>query len=97
MRKVLITEKTEKYASLISDLKSNNIDTKFIALEIGSRGYINNENIGRLKEIHKLMNCDLPFKQFRNSISKISILSSYVIFYAKDEQTWDENTPCIEI
>ncbi len=89
--------KTEKYSSLINDLNSNNVETKFIALEIGSRGYINSDNMGRLKELHKLMKCNISFKDFRNSISKLSIMSSYVIYYSKDEPSWDENIPLIEL
>ncbi len=46
--------KTEKYSSQIGDLKDNNIFTKFIALEIGSRGYIDEDNAKRLKEILKI-------------------------------------------
>ena len=48
--------KSEKYSSLISDLKDNNIVTKFIALEIGSRGYIDDDNAKRLKDIHDPQN-----------------------------------------
>ena len=36
--------KTNKYSPLISDIESNNVKTKFVSLEIGSRGYIDNEN-----------------------------------------------------
>ena len=45
--------KSNKYAALISDIDSNNINTDFIALEIGSRGYISPENMKSLKKIYE--------------------------------------------
>ena len=58
--------KTNKYSSLISDIKSNNVQTNFIALEIGSRGYIDSENMKRLKEIFKFIDSSkISFKDFK--------------------------------
>ena len=82
--------KTNKYASLISDIQSNNIKTDYIALEIGSRGYINPDNMKRLKNIFQITDdSDISFKQFRDSISKIAIVSSFVIYSARNDPSWD--------
>ncbi len=89
--------KTEKYSSLISDLKDNDVETKFYALEIGSRGYINNENAKNLKEIFKICTRKVQFKHVRDTLSKLAILSSYVIYNAKDEPDWDSNIPLLRI
>ena len=85
------SRKTNKYAALISDLNSNGVKTTFISLEIGSRGYISAENMKNLKKIFELKsNSDISFKDFRNSISKIAIVSSFVIFNAKNDPSWDD-------
>ena len=89
--------KTEKYSSLISDLKDNNVNTRFIALEIGSRGYVSDDNSKRLKEILKIAKCKSSFKNFRDTISKLAIVSSYVIYHAKDEPAWDNNIPLLSL
>ena len=84
------SRKTNKYAALISDINSNGIKTNFIALEIGSRGYISPENMKNLKEIFELRaNNDVKFKDFKNSVSKIAIVSSFVIFNARNDKSWD--------
>ncbi len=83
------SRKSNKYSSLIIDIQNNNVITKFIALEIGSRGYINSENLKRLKDIHKLIKNDISFKTFKNTISKIAIVSSFAIFNARNDPSWD--------
>ena len=88
--------KTEKYSSLISDLKDNDIETHFIGLEIGSRGYINNDNSKRLKDLLKICDCKISFKDFRNTLSKIAIVSSFALYHAKDEPTWDDKTQLLK-
>ena len=43
--------KCTKYAMLISDLKQTDRVVRFYALEVGSRGYISNDNKDSLKDI----------------------------------------------
>ena len=89
--------KTDKYASLVNDLESAGVETAFIALEIGARGYINNENLNRLKDSLKICSNNIQFKNFRNSLSKLALISSFVIFNAKDEPSWNENVPLLNV
>ena len=85
------TTKTNKYSPLISDIRQNGIEADLIALEIGSRGYIDDSNMKNLKEIYKLINNSaISFKDFKNSISKLAIISSFVIFTARSDPTWNE-------
>ncbi len=80
--------KVAKYQSLISDIENNSFTVEYHAIEIGSRGYISKENSTRLKKVHKSMAINTPYKKFQNSISKLAIISSFVIFHAKTEPTW---------
>ena len=82
--------KMDKYSSLINDIELNNISTSYIALEIGSRGYIDQDNMKRLKDIYSFIDSDhISFKDFKNSISKIAVLSSFVIYCARNDPHWD--------
>ena len=84
------SRKTNKYSPIISDISEKNIKTKFLAIEIGSRGYISGENMKRLKELYKHVDPGkISFKDFKNNISKLSIVSSFVIFNARNDPTWD--------
>ena len=91
------TRKVEKYASLMNDLEANGVESEFIAVEIGSRGYINCDNSKRLQNILRLCDSKVSFKDFKNCLSKLAILSSYVIYHAKDEPSWDENIPLLSV
>ena len=87
--------KCNKYSPLLSDIESNGIETEFIGLEIGSRGFISSENEKRLKQIFKLGN-SASFKNFKLNISKLSINSSFVIFNVRNEPEWD-NLPLLTV
>ena len=89
--------KTEKYASLIADLEANNVFTNFITIEVGSRGYLNPKNMNSLKDILKICNSHISFKDIRNSISKLALISSFVIYHAKNEPSWNENIPLLSV
>ena len=88
--------KTNKYAPIISDAESNNVQTEFIGLEIGSRGFISAENDRRLKRIFKLGNSDISYKNFKRNVSKLAIVSSFAIFHAKNDPEW-ENIPVMSV
>ena len=82
--------KNNKYASLVDDIESNNVQTDFIALEIGSRGFIDSDNMKRLKNLYEYIDSSkLSFKDFKNTISKLAIVSSFVIFSARNDPTWN--------
>ena len=80
--------KLNKYQSLTSDIENNGFTVKYFPIEIGSRGYINKDNDAKLKTIHREFSLPGPFKRFQISLSKLSIVSSFVIFHAKSEPTW---------
>ena len=79
--------KHSKYQSLISDIESNGFIVEYYPIEIGARGYINKDNSIRLKKIHKSTGINTPYKQLQNNLSKLAIISSFVIFHAKTEPT----------
>ena len=80
--------KSNKYTPLVNDIIANGYKVTFFTLEIGSRGFINARNKSQLKSIHKLFNIKETFKSFLKKLSKISIISSFVIYHAKSEPTW---------
>ena len=82
------TRKSDKYAPLVNDITDNGYTVSFYAIEIGSRGFINARNKSSLKSIHKTFKIQDSFKQFLNKVSKLAIISSFVIYHAKSEPTW---------
>ena len=83
-----ISKSRKKYAPLVSDITENGFKVSFYAIEIGSRGFINDRNKKQLKVIHRLFNIKESFKVFVRKLSKISVISSFVIYHAKNEPTW---------
>ena len=82
--------KSNKYAPVVTDVRNNGFECDLIAIEIGSRGYISPPNLCRLKSILKLCNNPISFKIFRNNITKIAILSSFTVYHAHKEPSWDD-------
>ncbi len=72
--------KSNKYAPLVSDIEDRNYEVNLVCLEVGSRGYLSVDNEKRLKVIHDLTDKSVKFKDFKNTISKLAILSSFSIF-----------------
>ena len=88
--------KTEKYAPLIADLSCTRI-VSFFAVEISARGQISKENRSRLKSFVQ-KSCASTREIFRSLIvtsSKASLLSSYSLFAARREPTWEDPAPLI--
>ena len=83
--------KVNKYAPLIQDIKDKDFTVFLYALEIGSRGYISNDNEKTLRSIHSTMYIKTPFKKFKSNISKLAIISSFVIFHSKSEPQWESH------
>ena len=80
--------KSNKYAPLVSDITKKGFKVSFYTIEIGSRGFINDRIKKQLKVIHILFNIKEYFKMFLRKLSKISVISSFVIYHAKKESTW---------
>ena len=80
--------KDQKYQSLISDIEQNEYEVEYLPVEIGARGYISKDNNARLKKSHKDCSINMPYKHFINQVSKLAIISSFVVFHSKSEPTW---------
>ena len=84
------SRKTNKYAPIVADIESKNIKTNFLAIEIGSRGFISDDNMKRLKLLFKHIDSKrISFKNFKNDLSKLSIVSSFVIYNSRNNPSWD--------
>ena len=88
--------KSNKYAPLMNDIIANGYEVDFFAIEIGSRGYINSENNSSLKKMRKLLKISTPLNKLKNCLSKLAIISSFVIFHAKSEPSW-ESPPFLSV
>ena len=88
--------KTEKYAPLIADLAQSYV-VSFYAVEVSARGQITKDNRSRLKSfLHKC--CAAPHAVTKSLIcasSKAALLSSYSIFSARGEPTWEDPSPLV--
>ena len=86
--------KVDRYANLISDIQNQNFDTQYYPIEIGSRGYISNENEARLKYFFKT-NAKVNFNKLKQDICKIALISSLIIVHAKYEPSWTRHPPML--
>ena len=86
--------KSEKYAPLVADLSRDRI-VHFFPVEVSARGQVTKDNQSRLKSFfHKC--CDGPSHVSKSLISissKAALLSSYSIFSARREPTWENPPP----
>ena len=88
--------KTEKYAPLIADLSNTRV-VSFFSIEVSARGQITKANRSRLK-CFLLKTCfpsRVCLKALVNAASKASLLSSYSIFAARREPTWEDPAPMV--
>ena len=82
--------KSEKYSPLVADLARNRI-VSFYSVEVSARGQITKENQSRLKSfLLKCCNRTRSFKDLIRIASKAALLSSYSIFSARREPTWED-------
>ena len=88
--------KVNKYTPLLNDIREKGNEVYFLALEVGSRGFISKDNEKTLKSIHSMLFIKTPFKKFKSDISKLAIISSFVIYHAKSEPQWDKH-PLLQI
>ena len=80
--------KSDKYAHFETDIKSHTATT--CAFEVSSRGTLTNENIARLSLIHKYLKTHIKKSTLIKNIKSLSILSSYYIYTARKNLTWDQ-------
>ena len=82
--------KEQKYSSLVADL-SRNFSVSLFSIEISARGYITKSNKARLKTFAYKCCSDakLVNKSLIRVCSKASLLSSYSIFSARREPSWN--------
>ena len=87
--------KTNKYASLITDLNSIGYTPIFCAFEVGCRGKISKENSKRLFEFTKGINPKetRKVKQICKDLTTIASLCSFYIFKVKDNPSWENLSP----
>ena len=88
--------KSEKYAPLITDLSQRYV-VSFFPVEVSARGQITKNNRTRLKSfVFKC--CSNPSgiaKSIISISSKAALLSSYSIFSARREPTWEDPAPLV--
>ena len=87
--------KLDRYAGLLMDISDNGYNADITTIEIGSRGMINCDNVSKLNKLFKVINPKLKNLQrqstnVRRKLSKMALLASYIIFYAKYCNTWNE-------
>ncbi len=79
--------KTNKYASLVTDVEAAGFSCKLICFEVGSRGLITGNNKMQFKKIAKIAQSKKAKDLWAQS-SRIAISCSYVIFNARYEKEW---------
>ena len=58
--------------------------------KIGSRGFIDPDNIGRLKSFFREVRCNVKIKFIKDNLSRISLIASFIVFHSKFEDAWLE-------
>ena len=86
--------KEQKYSALVADL-SRDYTVSLFSVEISARGFITSSNKARLKTFAFKCCSDtkLVFKSLVRVCSKASLLSSYSIFSARREPSWNDPPP----
>ena len=80
------TYKTNKYAHFVKDITSHKATVT--AFEVGARGYLTVENEKRLRKICSFCEKGTKPKDFLESISKLAITCSYLIYTARKQPSW---------
>ena len=87
--------KSEKYSPLVADLSQTHL-VSFYSVEVSARGQVTKENMSRLKSfLFKCCYGTHSFKALTRIASKAALLTSYSIFSARREPTWEDPTPLI--
>jgi hypothetical protein len=80
------TYKANKYSHFTRDI--TNYKATVIPFEVGARGYLTTENEQSLRKICSFSEKGTKTKDFLESISKLAIMGSYLIFTARKQPTW---------
>ena len=80
--------KVEKYSPLSSDIEEKGYTCKLICFEVGSRGLITKGNKQNISTLLRAPGQPVKVKDHIASISKLSIIASYIIYNARVEPTW---------
>lgn len=80
--------KKSKYDHFIQDFKGIGFKCDLLTLCIGSRGLVTKENRGIIDYLVKTTKSITKSKEIVQTCSKIALLSSYVIFHARNEPSW---------
>ena len=80
------TFKCNKYAHFLTDITS--ITPYLEAFEIGARGTITPANKERLNKIYQFTRKKVSFKKFTQTISQLTITSSYYIYIHRKDPSW---------
>ena len=78
--------KNKRYESLVRDIENNGFKVHFYAIEIGCRGHITKNNVKRIKDIFRL--CKISVSNVLSTLSRLTIISSFTIFYSRHERQW---------
>ena len=87
------------YATLIQDIKDKQISSELTCVEVGCRGYVSESNKIRITTILKSLDIKPSKRQVKEltlSLSKLALLTSFVIFQCKDEPEWFEPKLIVE-
>ena len=83
--------KTDKYSALVTDIENYGYQVEFLAIEIGSRGFLSKDNTQRLKSYLFFLKAKRPkYSAIRDNLSKMAVVSSFSICCAKDEPIWGD-------
>jgi hypothetical protein len=83
--------KVDRYTLLTTDLEQTGYKVNHIDFEVGSRGLITPTNKARLQQLLTTSSFRPPqafIRRTTKDISSLAIISSFIIFYAKYEQSW---------
>jgi hypothetical protein len=81
--------KVVRYKQLIADIEANGIQVKYYPVEVGSRGHITKDNEKRLKDFVKHCTGKFMHKKTLHHISKMALISSFIIYHSKYEALWN--------
>ena len=82
--------KVRRYAGLISDIEAPGFSVEYYPLEIGSRGFVSQDNVNRIKTLCKSIKFEAKISRLKNILSKLALLASFNIYYSKPVNAWTE-------
>ena len=80
-------EKENKYSHFLTEITQ--LKPSLVCWEIGSRGFIDQENKARLKLLHNFCKKGLKFKTFMENISSLAVNASYFLFINRKSPEWE--------